>query len=498
MSRNRRGGRPPQNRPIQGASPPASGHHLSDSFQNMQARMGQGAGSIADGSTYALTNLITRQPRTLEYMYRGSWIVGVAVDSIADDMTKEGVDFGSTIEPGLIQDMSAASNGLALWRGIGDVIRWSRLYGGAIGVHQIEGQDLASPLRPDTVTKDQYKGIVALGRWELMPNVVDVIGNMGPSIGNPEYYQVGPNAAAFANKKIHHSRVFRMEGIRLPYFQRIAEQGWGMSIVERMFDRLLAYDSATTGAAQLIFKAYLRTVKIKGLRQILAAGGPAELALAKRMEAIRQWQTSEGLTVLDAEDEFETTSYTFTGLDDILMQFGEQVSGAVEVPMVRLFGQTPSGLNSSGEADLVIYEGNIKSRQERNLRVPVGQTLDLLHRSVTGKEPPKGFNFTFNSLRQMSDKDKADTAKVVIDTISIAFEAAIIDKPTALRELKQNSEVTGIFTNIDDEMIKEAELEPPPMPGDGELPVEGKLPPAAEAQGPAGPVKKPEDGEGDE
>jgi hypothetical protein len=36
-----------------------------------------------------------------------------------------------------------------------------------------------------------------------------------------------------------------------------------MSIVERIFDRLTSYDSTSVGAAQLAYKAHLRTAKIK-------------------------------------------------------------------------------------------------------------------------------------------------------------------------------------------------------------------------------------------
>jgi hypothetical protein len=42
------------------------------------------------------------------------------------------------------------------------------------------------------------------------------------------------------------------------------------------------------------------------------------------------------------------------------------------------------------------------------------------------------------------------------------MEGGIIDRATALKELRQSSEVTGVWTNITDEQIEEAENEPPP------------------------------------
>jgi hypothetical protein len=38
-------------------------------------------------------------------------------------------------------------------------------------------------------------------------------------------------------------------------------------------------------------------------------------------------QTNEGITVLDAEDDFDTHQYSFSGLSDVLIQFAQQLVG---------------------------------------------------------------------------------------------------------------------------------------------------------------------------
>ncbi|WP_158271975.1 MULTISPECIES: DUF1073 domain-containing protein [unclassified Novosphingobium] len=432
-----------------------------DSFQNMQARLGVGAGNMSDANTYVLSNLLTRQPRTLEAMYRGSWVVGAVVDAVAEDMTREGVDFGSTMAPSAIERIHAAEDDLQIWQSLQEVIQWSRLYGGAIGVIDIDGQDVSTELNVDTIGQGQFLGITPLGRWELLPVTSDSMPLNGTVVGRPEFYKVGPQASAFQLQDIHHSRVIRMEGVKLPYFQRIAEAGWGMSVVERMYDRLVAYDSASQGSAQLIYKAYLRTLKIKGLRSILAAGGKAETAVEKHVEAIRKFQSSEGLTMLDSEDDFETHTYSFSGLNDLLLGFGQQLSGATQIPLVRLFGQSPAGLNSTGESDLRNYYDAIRAKQQKDLREPVNKVMSILYRSVIGSPPPQGFRATFNPLWQMSDTEKGQLAKTIVDAVGTASELGLISAPSAMRELKQSADQTGVFSNITDDEIKEAELAPP-------------------------------------
>lgn len=73
-------------------------------------------------------------------------------------------------------------------------------------------------------------------------------------------------ATGIPARSIHHSRLIRFDGVTLPYQQAQTENEWGMSIIERIWDRLTAFDSATMGAAQLVYKAHLRTMKIHKLR----------------------------------------------------------------------------------------------------------------------------------------------------------------------------------------------------------------------------------------
>ncbi|MCY1286332.1 phage-associated protein [compost metagenome] len=272
------------------------------------------------------------------------------------------------------------------------------------------------------------------------------------------------DSIALRRQRIHYSRVLRIDGVELPYWQKISENLWGQSVIERLIDRLVAFDSTTVGAAQLVYKAHLRTYKVEKLREVIAMGGPALEALVKNVDFIRRYQSNEGLTLIDAADDMQTDTYQFSGLDNVLMQFGQQLSGALQIPLVRLFGQSPAGLNSTGESDLRTYYDNIKQQQERRLRSPLTRLLDVLVRSELGTAPPEGFAYQFTSLWQLSDTEKANNAKTVTEAVTTALDAGLIDPATGMKELRQASHATGIFTSITDEQIEEAENAPPPAP----------------------------------
>lgn len=292
------------------------------------------------------------------------------------------------------------------------------------------------------------------------------IKEMGPDLGKPEFYDVVTTATGIPAWRIHHSRLIRFDGVTLPFQQKMTENEWGMSVVERIWDRLTAFDSATVGAAQLVYKAHLRTYSVEKLRELIALGGPAYEALLKNIDLIRQFQSNEGMTLMDSRDKFETHQYSFSGLDDILSQFAEQISGAVGIPLVRLFGQSPKGF-STGDADLANYYDRVSSLQERRLRLPMRRILDIMHRSELGKPLPDDFTFEFNPLWQMSDVDRSTVAVNTTNAISTALGDGLMTRKAAMTDLRENSDVTGIGASITDEDIENAEDEAPP--GIGEL-----------------------------
>lgn len=424
--------------------------------------------------------------------------MGAVIDSVAEDMTRAGVKITTSEGDEKVPDLLAAMSRLQIWQALNTNKKWGRLYGGSIGVLQISGQKLDTPLDPATVAKGQFKGIAIYDRWMLNPSIDRLI-KEGPEMGLPEFYDIvnDPRSTLSSDPqsktgqlRVHHSRCIREGGIQLPYFQAITENLWGESVLERLWDRLISFDNATMSTASLVDRANLRTVKVEGLRDVIAAGGPAYEGLLQFFEMMRKFQVNEGLTLLDKNDEFETDTYTFTGLPDILLQFGQQLSGAAEIPLMRLFGQPPAGsvgLGDTGDSVLRTYYDSINAKQESTMRNPVETILQVMWQSTFGTPSPKDLQFKFAPLWQMSDLDKSSVAKTLTDTVLAAFETGVIDRETTLKELRDSSVHTGVFANITDESIADAEGEDPPPPP-------GSEPEAAPGEEKPKPFEKAKDG----
>ena len=445
--------------------PQSAAQSVADSYANFSARVGYGQDNLAAGGTYNI-DYKSRARVELEAAYRSSWIAATVIDLPIDDMARAGVEFEGAADPDDIDKIKAEFDRLDCLRGLADTARWARLYGGAIAVVLVRGQDPSTPLDADTVGIGGFAGVLVLDRWQAMPSASELVTDYGRDFGRPAYYDVAGDAAT-PPMRIHHSRAIRMEGDTLPHWQRIAEQGWGQSILERLWDRLMAFDSVTHGASQLVFKAHLRTLSIEGLRDIIATGGRTMDGLLANVDMIRRFQSSEGITLLDSTDKFEVQQTSYSGLSDMMLQFAQQISGAGQIPLVRLLGQSPAGLSSTGDADIRTYYDNVASMRSTMLLGGLTRITDLLCRSVLGR-PADGIVPLLPPLWDMSDTEKSTYAKTITETIMAAEASGVIDRVTALKELRQCCDKVGVWSNITDEIIAEAEASPPPLDA-GEL-----------------------------
>ena len=86
---------------------------------------------------------------------------------------------------------------------------------------------------------------------------------------------------------------------------------------------------------------------------------------------------------------------------------------------------------------------------------------DLSYRSTFGEPLPDGFSHEFVPLWQLTDEEKSSIASTTTQTVLAARSEGLVSDRTALRELRQSADVTGVWSNITDEDIENASAEPP-------------------------------------
>lgn len=440
-----------------------------DAFQNQMARLGFGQPNLNEGADYPLTRM-SQNYNLFTSLYRSSWIVRKIVDVFPSDMVKNWIKFNSSLDPEKISKINSVIRKTKTKEKIKEGLRWARLYGGAAGLILIDGdEDLSEPLDYDTIMLDDYKGLLIFDRWNgIYPDIELEDDISDEEYGYPKYYSISlseanSNLMLSYNKqdlvKVHHSRIVRFNGRDLPLWERQAEMFWGESEIEIVFEELKKRDNTSANIASLIFLANIRVLKMNDLGQLLGASTQkAQENLYKVLQAQNQLMSNMGIYVMDKDDDFGSEQYSFGGLNDIYESFMLDIAGACEMPVTKLFGREPAGFNSTGESDLTQYYDTLEEKQETYLQPIIDKLLPIIFMSTLGAIP-EDLDWEFNPCMNINSKDLADLAQSMASPIFEAFNAGLITKEIALKELKQQNEKTGMWSNITDEDIKNAKNE---------------------------------------
>lgn len=433
---------------------------VQDSFQNVMARTGLFMPNLLETTDYPLTRF-TRDWQTINSLYRSHWVVRRIIDIIPEDMTKNGYKILSQIEPKQIKCVTKADRKTQTSRKILEGCKLGRLYGGAGALIMIEGHEdiLDQPLEYDQIMPGSYKGLLVLDRWSgITPEEELITDESDAEFGMPKYYTITSDNIE-RGVRVHYSRILRFIGRDLPYLEKLAETYWGSSEIEHVFDELKKRDNVSWNIAMLTFMANLRVYKMEGMEQVLATGSEKVVqGLYNTIQAMNALMNNNSIQIIGANDGYESHQYTFGGVGEVYDRFMMDLAGAAEIPVTKLFGRSPAGMNATGESDMQNYYDTIEEKQESSLRPVYDKILPIMIMSELGAIPDD-FDYEFNPVRRPSDDEMADLASKNIDSITKAFQAGIISQKIALKELRQQAELTGMFSNITDEDIEKADDE---------------------------------------
>lgn len=426
-----------------------------DAYSNAPANLGIGGSNLAQAGRYVMERF-TWDYWTLNVLYRNNWIAKAIIDKPANEMLKNWFEIQSQIDPNKITKIQQVWTRTETKKKFLQCLKWSRLYGGCILVPMLKNQeDLSQPLDYDTIMPGDYTGCFLIDRWSgVSPSIVLVDDIESPDFGKPAYYLISDNTTG-KTYNIHHSRIIKLIGRELPYWEEIAETWWGASELEHVYTELRKRDDTSANISFLIFLANIRVLKMKGLSRMLAMGDQnANQKVFEVAQSINRLMCNTGMLALGEEDGLEEHQYSFAGINDVYESFMLDISGAAEIPVDKLFGRSPQGFNSGAET-LQNYYDTIQEKQETDIRIPLEKLNKIITLSAIG-EIPDDMELVFNPVRRPADLEKADLAMKQSQPILEAYAGGLIDKSTALRELKQQSSVTGLWTNIEDDTINEA------------------------------------------
>ena len=293
---------------------------IKDSFVNPVAKLGLGMDNLLSGTDYTRSRF-TQDYNLMVTLYRTHWIVKKIIDVVANDMTKAGIKIKTALEPEVIKRVETCIKKRKVNKGLNELVRWGRLFGGAGAIMLIEGQDeiLDQPLDLNTIMLNDFKGLLVFDRWSgITPDTSEMVTDLDSiEYGLPKYYKISIENGK--EIRVHHSRVLRYVGRTLPRWEKEVEQYWGASELEAIIEEIAKRDNTSFNIAQLVFLANLRILKMADLGDALTINdSQAQRDVYETLRAQNSLMSNFGLYVMNKDDEFDTKAYTFSGLAEIM------------------------------------------------------------------------------------------------------------------------------------------------------------------------------------
>lgn len=377
---------------------------INDGYANLAAQLGTDRDKAASGG-YSLR---VYHPEELLTAYRSAWLPRKIVDIPAIDATRAWRSWNAAPEE--ITVIEGIEKRLRLQKKVRDAMILARLYGGA-AIHI--GTTEANTELPFDPRREVVRRLTVVSRYMLAGQFTGA--NLEAEwFGEPDFYAIAGTA-----KKIHRTRLIKFIGASVPVSAYNNFDGWGDSVLQAAFQAIHQSDGTMANAASMVFEAKVDVIWIPRLMEMIAQPD-GERKVRDYLMLAMQLKGVNGALVLDGGDtsqpekvsggtQFDTKSLSFGGIDALMDRFLQAVAGAADIPATRLLGQSPAGMNATGESDIRNYYDRIQSHQSLDIE----PEMELLDQAIvweaTGNQMGD-IHFNWNSLWQMNDSEKADIA----------------------------------------------------------------------------------------
>lgn len=246
------------------------------------------------------------------------------------------------------------------------------------------------------------------------------------------------------SKEVHRTRLKQCVPYPVSDLLKPSFNFGGLSLTQQISDYVDNFLRMRNSIAQITANSSMLCLGTKMLNKINTLEATW---IGKRAALAKRFSEGQGQIVYDKEA--ETANYIaapLTGYTDIYAKFQEAIASIPGIPFVKLFGQTPSGLNASSEGEIKVWYDKIKSIQEAHIRPILQWMLNAIQINRFG-EIDHAITFDFSSLWQTDDEKEANIALRKAQTDQINLQEGKITADEA-RERESNDE-DSLYRSVD-------------------------------------------------
>jgi phage-related protein (TIGR01555 family) len=197
----------------------------------------------------------------------------------------------------------------------------------------------------------------------------------------PDFYK--PTSWFVVGKKTHATRLLTFISREVPDILKPAYNFSGLSLNQLMIPYVNQWLRTRDSVSNLLH-SFSTTVLETDMQSTLGddTGGTG---LISRMQLFIQNRDNQGLMVTNKDTEALTQlNAPISGLDALQAQSQEHMSAPSHIPLVKLFGITPSGLNASSAEEITVFYDFVRAAQENLYAEHLDTILNLMQLHLFG------------------------------------------------------------------------------------------------------------------
>ena len=363
----------------------------------------------------------------LSVRYREDWLSQKVCKIVPQDMTREWRKFES-------DEAKEADEIFEVAKLFREAYTWARLYGTSFIVLDIDdGRTTDKPVNWKNLKEGCLRSMHVVDRTRIVTLGEIDQKAMSVTFGMPDLYQ-------FVNtpEPIHKDRLIRFVGNVLPIYERQRNLWYSDSVLIPLMKQIDNFHTTSFAAAQMVQEANTDVIRVNGLGNILESD-EGTAAMLQRFSDWKSIKSVFGVSILDAQEEFDQKKIQLSGVKDLIWEYLKMVAASVSIPATRFLSASPDGMNATGESDLVNYIETLQGLH-KDIFVPRLKIVDKLIAAHFGLNEDS-FKYEWNCIFPESASQKATRLKEDGERLCMYVDSGVLSRESALQEAKDYGSV---------------------------------------------------------
>lgn len=357
--------------------------------------------------------------RQIADIYRFDGVGKNICNCVADDGTAPGFE----IDGDTGGDAFKVVNATGLRKVYRLAAKWTRAFGGSVVVKKIA----------DGRRFNEVAGTGKIVGFSTYPCCAITVGiedfdknQQSVTFGEPIWYTIRmPNGDTV---KVHRSRCEIFYGEEIPFVNNCADipanvRLFGDSALVPVMKRLFKLGLSEEGVSDLMSEVNIAFYKLNGLDAKLSAKDGMTI-VRRRFQAIEEGKSMCRAVIGDTTEDFFVVHSDLGGVPETMYRQMQMLVAAAELPMAKIFGESSSGLSTTGEGNRKMYDKKVETWRDDHLTEPVERLVsEVLSRNSGEKKPA---SITWNSVSQPSDEEFTNMVKVQTDYFHTLIQDGVL------------------------------------------------------------------------